>query len=174
VELDAPAVAGTTALTLPATSGTVALTASPTLSDPTFTGNLVWSGATLRAATAEVLTSQTTASTSYTDLATVGPSVTLTTGTKALVITKVGANPLGQGVATIVSFAVSGATTISAADKYGSDQYIVAVSSITQTAVYLITGLTAGSNTFTVKYKTSGGSGGAFGSRVITVIDMGS
>jgi hypothetical protein len=35
VELDAPAVAGTTAITLPATSGTVALTASPT-----FTGTV--------------------------------------------------------------------------------------------------------------------------------------
>ena len=66
---------------------------------------------------ASVGASQSTASGSYTDLATVGPAVTVTTGTSALVIlTCNGANSGGGFDAALMGFAVSGATTVAASD----------------------------------------------------------
>ena len=67
---------------------------------------------------AEVLTSQTTTSTSYTDLATVGPAVTVTTGTSAIVLITTQASPSVQGPNACMSCAVSGATTIAASDSF--------------------------------------------------------
>ena len=123
--------------------------------------------------TAAVATNQTTTSTSYTDLATAGPAVTLTTGTKALVVVSCG---LYNSVAnsTYMGFAVSGATTIAAADASaieigGSNGTVfVAVS-----RALMLTTLTAGSNVFTAKYRVSGGTGN-FYNRAIVVIDLGS
>jgi hypothetical protein len=69
---------------------------------------------------AEVLTSQTTTSTSYTDLATVGPAVTVTTGTSAIVLITTQASPSVQGPNACMSCAVSGATTIAASDSFSS------------------------------------------------------
>lgn len=146
----------------------------------TSTGNATYAGAhdftaatvtgTLPATTqAEVLTSQSTTSGSYTDLATAGPAVTITTGTKALVI--VGAQIYNSGGAqdTWMSWAVSGSTTLSAADKWAvMSQYPSSAS-----RVYLITGLTAGSNTFTAKYRAQAGTGNWL-NRTITVINLGS
>lgn len=180
VTLAAPATGSDVTVTLPGTAGTVALTASPTLttatlSDPTLTGNVVWSGAVLRAATATVATGQTTTTTSYTDLATAGPSVTLTTGTKALVIISTRMY-VGAGSTDIyTSYAVSGATTIAASDStaiaLGSSGVNLPV--VGASWASLLTGLTAGSNTFTMKYRVSG-STGTWDRRYITVIDMGS
>jgi len=138
-------------------------------------GTLAWSGATLRTGAAELLTSQTTTSSTFTDLATVGPAVTVTTGTKALVIVTaiIGNDTSGQRA--YMGFAVSGASSISAADKWS-----IALTStgsyapeIQTSGVFLVTGLTAGSNTFTAKYRRSGGTG-RFDLRQIAVIDMGS
>ena len=127
-------------------------------------------------ATGYVATAQATSSTSYTNLATTGPSVTLTTGTKALVIVGCEANADGTARGTRMSFDISGATTLSASDKYAFGNYIgsatggaIAVGS----SAFLLTGLTAGSNTFTAKYKVVNSSGD-FRERHITVIDMGS
>ena len=174
VTLAAPATGTDVTLTLPASSGTVALTASPT-----FTGSVVWSSATLRADTATVDTQQTTTSTSYTDLATSGPAVTLTTGTKALVLITVDMLPgtAATGQDCSAAFAVSGATTRSAADA--ERLYVSAPTGATYgpemraTAAILVTNLTAGSNTFTLKYKVNAGTG-IFRHRAITVVDMGS
>ena len=144
---------------------------APTAS-PTFTGNVVWSGATLRAATAEVATSQTTSSATYTDLATSGPAVTVTTGTKALVIIGGSVTANASGNAGAMSFAVSGATTVSASDSYSLVNYNP--NTMRASRAILLTGLTAGSNTFTAKYKRWNASDGSFENRTITVIDMGS
>lgn len=119
---------------------------------------------------AVVATSQTTTSTSYTDLSTAGPAVTLTTGTKAYVIlTTYTFNNTSNSVSNM-GFAVSGATTIAAADTAcllfrGN---IAGGQDIQASAVYEVT-LTAGSNTFTSKYKVSGNTG-TFSNRGITVI----
>ena len=159
VELAAPAVAGSTVLTLPATTGTVA----------------VQGEAYGRSATATVATSETTTSTSYVDLATAGPAVTVTTGTKALVIITARLNNSTSPQSAFASFAVSGATTVAADDAY---QLMVQAASggmpiLRMSSSVIITGLTAGSNTFTMKYKVSANTG-TYEKRNIVVIDMGS
>jgi len=124
---------------------------------------------------ASVLTFQTTTSTSYVDLATSGPACTVTTGTKALVIFGANENGNAAAVTALMDFAVSGATTRAATDDtclmmtapgVGNNQYA-------SSRGITITGLTAGSNTFTCKYRQAGGTG-QFGNRFITVIDLGS
>ena len=161
VELAAPAVAGSTVLTLPATTGTVA----------------VQGEAYGRSATATVATNETTTSTSYTDLATAGPAVTITTGTKALVIVNAGLYNPTSGTTASMSYAVSGATTVGASDTWrllsGAWTGANVVPWIRAGATYLATGLTAGSNTFTAKYAVSAGTA-YFRERTIVVIDMGS
>lgn len=157
VELAAPAVAGSVVMTLPATTGTLA----------------VQGYAYGQSATATVDTSQTTTSTSYADLATVGPTVTLTTGTKALVICYTEQSNSSTQINS-TSFAVSGATTIAASDAFRFQiNQSVANYIYSGSIVKIVSGLTAGSNTFTVKYKV-GGATGTFLNRVISVIDMGS
>lgn len=125
-------------------------------------------------AIASVATSQSTTSTTYTDLATAGPAVTVTTGTKALVI--VGAELFGASAnaAAYMGVAISGATNVSATDAtaliaYG-DSYVVSVGA---SRAYLFNDLTAGSNTFTAKYRAGSGTV-TFINRQIVVVDMGS
>ena len=118
-------------------------------------------------------TLQSTSSSSYTDLATV-TSVTVTTGTKALVIVSASAEAYG-GFYTYVSFAVSGATTIAAADEWALYNYSSSGDDKSKASnAHLVTGLTAGSNTFTMKFRTDSGGNREFINRSITVIDMGS
>jgi hypothetical protein len=104
------------------------------------------------------LASSTTTATSYGNLGDgVSTSVTTTTGTSALVM--IYANFFNSGATnTWVSFAVSGATTIAASDSMslmqnhtGGRRY--------GTPFYLDGVLNPGSNTFTLKYKVSGGTG---------------
>ena len=122
-------------------------------------------------------TSETTTSTTFTDLATVGPSVTLTTGTKALVTITSYIHNSTNSTENFIGFAVSGATTIAA------DSTRCLFLSNTSTGngrpelrysySYILTGLTAGSNTFTLKYRCSSGTLRAQ-NRIISVVDMGS
>lgn len=105
----------------------------------------------------EVLTAETTTSTAYTDIATAGPAVTLTTGTRALIIIT------GQGETntadsqSYISYAVSGASTVAA-----SDDNCLVFTSATTADPYRASSirhqtLTAGSNTITLKYRSSNG-----------------
>ena len=118
-----------------------------------------------------VSTSQTTASGTYTDLATAGPTVTLTTTTKALVILTAYLTGNVGAEEYFMSFAVSGATTIAAADTQALRIDISTANEGTQmSAVYPVT-LTAGSNTFTAKYRRGGPAGTLTASdRSLTVI----
>ena len=120
---------------------------------------------------ARVLTDQSTSSTTFTDLATAGPAVTLTTGTSALVLVIAGyVNTSSVGPACSMSFAVSGATTIAASADYqaalsaDSGYNASSISMLTK-----LTTLTAGTNTFTAKYKMTSAGTGSFQSRSITV-----
>jgi hypothetical protein len=124
--------------------------------------------------TASVLTTQTTTSTSYADLATVGPTVTLTTGTKALVMYGAFMTNTSAGPNISASVAVSGATTLAASDDWRVffDVSLATYGASLSRAV-LFTTLTAGSNTFTMKYKTSSATA-QFTNRFIVVVDMGS
>lgn len=106
---------------------------------------------------ARVETAQGTASTSYVDLTTPGPAVTVTTGTKAFVHLSAEIDALG--IFAYMSFAVSGVSTVAADDArslefahHSSGGFVVRLG----TSIYL-SGLTAGSNTFTAKYRASGG-----------------
>jgi hypothetical protein len=123
-------------------------------------------GQTISAAT--VTTSQSTTSTSYTDLTTSGPTVTVTTGTSVLVEIQT----LGAGAVTnrqYMSFAISGATTVSAGTyEIGPDITMDGARSM----LFVVSGLTAGSNTFTCKYKSLDGNSIAFAQRVITVTTL--
>jgi hypothetical protein len=95
------------------------------------------------------------------DSGTVGPAVTVTTGTSALVFIKAGMypDPTGsEGNIPSMSFAISGASTLAADDA----RAITIRNSGTGTGnrfggAFHVTGLTAGSNTFTAQYRASSG-----------------
>ena len=125
-------------------------------------------------AAAEVLTQQTTASTSYVNLTTTGPSVTVTTGTKALVILSAEMSNGDTGQYSYMSFECTGATTINPGDDIAlafkqtnstTDQRLMA-------SYALVATLTAGSNTFTAKYKASAAGTAVFKNRRIFVINL--
>lgn len=112
-----------------------------------------------------IATQQATTSTSYADLATVGPAVTVETDTAAKVtITSLMFNS-GANV-NVMSFAVSGATTVAAADT--KSLQVASAPGFRLSYTTLVTGLTPGSNTFTAKYRTSAGTA-TFQDREITV-----
>lgn len=124
---------------------------------------------------ATVGTSQTTTSTSYTDLATGGPAVTVTTGSKALVIVTATMANNSSNAYSYMDFAVSGATTRSASDSTAAIVRQTGASSGQNQEIRLssasVVSLTAGSNTFTSKYRVSGGTG-TFINREIIVINL--
>lgn len=121
---------------------------------------------------AVVATSQTTSSTSYTDLTTVGPSVTATTGTNAIVFFAANMANNTLNVGSNISVAVSGATTIAANNQWRA---CINGSAATQpsrvASFYKFTTLTAGSNTFTVKYRADAGTS-TFFDRTILVMPL--
>lgn len=132
-----------------------------------------WASVAPASGSATVATSQSTSSATYADLATGGPAVTLTTGTKALVI--FGAYMYGASTNTAYcSVAVSGATNVSASDSWAvSHDSTTANYGGTRYRAYLFTGLVAGSNTFTLKYRSSSSSA-TYVDRYIVVMNMGS
>lgn len=107
-----------------------------------------------------VSTSQTTASTSYADLATAGPSVTATTGVRALVwITADIANSTG-GATSFVGVDVSGATTSAAVDSRAIQLESSAANDHARIGVAIMYEvLNSGSNVFKMQYKVSAGTG---------------
>ena len=130
-------------------------------------------GSAPSSASAQTLTNQTTTSTSYTGLAT-ATAVTLTTGTKAMVMFSAEIELAGTTDRAYMSYAVSGATTIAASDAYSINIKTNATQTIdAHSYCYIVTGLTAGSNTFTAQYKSSGATV-YFNNRRINVVDMGS
>lgn len=120
---------------------------------------------------ASVATGEATSSATYTALATPGPAVTVTTGTQAMVWFKAVMKNAATSSSVRSSVAVSGATTVAASDAWcllfdgaTADNYRAGG------MFHLFTGLTPGSNTFTMQYKV-GGTGSA-GNRVISVLPL--
>jgi hypothetical protein len=144
-----------TAPTVPAATG--ATTAVPTGAKTIYNGS-VWVCVTSVGASSN--TSGTTSSSSYVTTLTgdaTAISCTLATGTTALIQFSCNAShSSAAGMRT--SFAVSGATTLAAADNNGS---LVSVpnagNAILLARSLVITGLTAGTNTFTLSYNIAGG-----------------
>jgi hypothetical protein len=102
-------------------------------------------------------TAETTASTSYTDLVTVGPDVTFDIPTDAVVIVHIRATIGNSGVSGLsqMGFALSGANTVAANDT----DCLIFQGDLSQTmsGSFVLTGLTPGSTTFTTKYKAGTG-----------------
>ena len=121
---------------------------------------------------AVVVTSQTTSSVSFTDLATAGPSVSVQTNTSALVT--VGcqiSNATGNDVS-YMGYAISGATTLAASQAAAFFyQSYTAGGGLQGAFTSIVTGLTAGANTFTAKYQVSA-STGTFVNRNIAVVGL--
>lgn len=106
-----------------------------------------------------IATQETTASTSFTDLATTGPTVTATTGALALVIFGCEQSNDGTG-STRTSVDVSGASVIGADDIRALTLSGVTAGAILQAShAVFYDDLTPGSNTFTMKYRVSSGTG---------------
>lgn len=166
-------------------SGILSVGANGTVltADSTQATGLRWGSpsVSLNAAFAQVAAQENTTSTTFTDLTTFGPSVTLTTGTRALVIFGASTRSTIANAQAQMGFAVSGATTravqtnewVQTGFNSGNAAYNIGINEVTSGAI-VVTGLTAGSNTFTAKYCASGGDNVQYQFRKITVIDLGS
>lgn len=122
--------------------------------------------------TATVATTESTATTSYTDLTTSGPAVTVDTGTIAIVLFASGMSVATTDNAGWTSVAVSGSSSVAASDAWSIQMDgITAGNTVRYGMTHVFTGLTAGSNTFTMKYK-AGGSTTSFRNRTIGIIPL--
>jgi hypothetical protein len=127
---------------------------------------------------AVVATSETTTSSTYTNLATAGPAVAVVIGAtgKALVSIHSAIANASFPLASYYGFAVSGASSIAASDStaIGFTSTYAGAGIRTGTTI-LVTGLSAGSTTFTAKYRMDPGVGPAtFVDRRISVCPLGS
>lgn len=108
----------------------------------------------------------------YSDLATVGPTVTVTTGTRALILM---AGQLDHGTAdgdSKISYAISGATTQAASDTWCIRRDgMPATNSVRLFRHDMRVDLNAGSNTFTMKYFGSAGTQ-TYSNRVLAVFPL--
>jgi hypothetical protein len=107
------------------------------------------------AGSATVAISETTASTSYTNLTTNGPTVTKATGTAALVMWSARMSHSLANNWCRTSCDVTSATTIAANDEWSALVDGVGAGDLNRFGAFkLFTTLNAGSNVFTMKYKT--------------------
>jgi hypothetical protein len=116
-------------------------------------------------------TSESTTSTTFVDLTTVGPTVTVTTGIRALVTigTSVSNVTAGQGGRAAVD--LSGATTSAASDTNSFLAESGNASDAFQgswTTIY--NPVNVGSNVFRAKYRSVGGASASFSQRLVAVV----
>lgn len=128
---------------------------------------------------ATVATQQTTTSTTYADLATTTDTVTAVIGSSGKALLNLFATITNNTnfAFAYVTFVASGANTIAASDTYAIQfQAFAGNASNAYGASHLLTGLTAGSTVFKLKYRVqTGGSGsgtGAFSNRKISAIPL--
>ncbi|CAB4132610.1 hypothetical protein UFOVP253_41 [uncultured Caudovirales phage] len=143
---------------------------STQLANASVTANKLATGAT----SATVATLETTTSTSYTDLATVTDTVTVTIGANGLALVIITADHYNStsGQFDYTSFVASGANTIAATDGNALMQKNAQASDEkTNSWSKLFTGLTPGSTTFKMKYKVNANTG-SFANRSISVIPL--
>lgn len=156
-----------TAPTVPAATG--ATTAVPTGVRTVYNGS-VWVCVTPVGANSD--TSGTTTSTSYVTTLTgdaTAVSVTLVTGTTAHIMMNTTAANSTSGTNVYLAYSVSGASTVTAAAATECVFTCPSAGGIQSPArAYIITGLTAGTNTFTLNYRVSANTG-TYTHRQITV-----
>jgi hypothetical protein len=118
-----------------------------------------------------IATSETTSSTSYADLATVGPQVSCITGTSALICVTSRINVATVNTGGQAGVDISGATTEAASDTHclRSDTPGTGNSN-RMTAVRFHTTLTPGTNVFKMQYKVAAAATATYAAREIVVI----
>lgn len=123
------------------------------------------------AETQAIATSESTASTAYTDLATAGPAVTLTSsGTLALVIFNARMFNATATNGCAMSVAVSGATTIAASDTFDAEATVGAAGFGIKATGFALLSINPGSNTYTCKYRSSAATNANFVNRRLLVV----
>ncbi|KAF2774702.1 hypothetical protein STPH1_7747 [Streptomyces sp. OM5714] len=119
-----------------------------------------------------ISTSESTTSTSYTDLATTGPAVTVDTSSRAIVFVTANLQNDTAMENVYASYEVSGDTSIGATDSRGAFMGAAYTNQVLRAGqIYLEDTLTPGSNTFTMKYRVTGGTG-KFTHRHLVVIPL--
>lgn len=118
-----------------------------------------------------IATDETTSETSYTDLNTLGPSVTCVTGTKAIYIMSARMSHSAGG-SLRASIEISGASSIEAGDARELTVHIGHNHQNKVGTTYFETGLTPGTNTFTMKYRVQDEGTGTFAERHLIVIAL--
>lgn len=105
-----------------------------------------------------IATSETTTSTSFTDLATAGPSCTITVPAsgKVLLLMTIQVSNSGAGYS-LAAYSMSGANT--AAEDSDRVIQVTGSNAAVSTRASLLTGLTAGSTTFKLRYRVQSGTG---------------
>jgi hypothetical protein len=141
------------------------------------TTGLIWATPAALAPASATGSGTATSSTTSATYVDTSAAATLTTGTKALVL--IGATVAfnnSSEESTFISFKVSGATTSAATDARGAQFFTSAANrpKVGLSRAILITGLTAGSNVFTLQIRVSAGTGGVDTGYNVAVIDMGS
>jgi hypothetical protein len=122
-------------------------------------------------ASAYVTAVEGTTSTSFTDLATYGPEVSVLTGNSAMIFTATILAQTTVNAYAVQSYEISGATTSSPGSATGLNFRAGASNQqFRGTYVDLLTGLTPGVNTFTMKYQALSGGTASFGQRIIFVL----
>lgn len=120
-----------------------------------------------------VTTSQTSSSTSFANLGTVGPTVTVTTGTVAAVFFACRMQNDTANFQCHASVAITGASNVAAHDNWSfrTDAKDTASQPERGSAFSFQVGLKPGSNVFTMKYKVGGGTG-TFSNRHMVVLPL--
>lgn len=109
---------------------------------------------------AEITTSETTTSLTYADLATVGPSVTVSHGTQVLVLWSAQHQNNTALKADAISINVSGANTAAADDSYAVERIVQSANYPAQHMHHIwFDSLIAGTSTFKLQYRVTGGTG---------------
>lgn len=120
----------------------------------------------ITSSTADVATSETTTSTTYTDLATVGPAVTITPGRAAdQIIHIMAAQFIASGIGLpLTSVAIAGAAAADADATMGPSNE---VGSRSRFGVTILAAAVANGSTHTAKYRVTGGTGTFLNRRII-------
>lgn len=145
--------------------GSTALTNTSVTADKLNTGAKV----------ASVITAETTASTSYVSLATATDSITVTIGANGLALLCLNAESFnsGAGALNLATYSATGANTIAASDanimSFTSGNG--AANEVGSGGTILLTGLTPGATTFSMKYRTTAGTA-TFERRNISVVPL--
>lgn len=117
-------------------------------------------------------TAETTTSLTYTNLATAGPSVSVTTGVTAIVFFAAGVSVSVSDSASWTSVRVSGASDISSSDAWGIQaDGITAGNYVRYAMAHFFTGLNPGVNTFSMQYR-AGSNPATFRNRELSVLPL--